>query len=214
LPKQGGDPVSELRTYAARRRWLSVALGCAGIAASANGEPARYELDPEHVTIAFLVEHIGYAKTLGTFRTATGEYTFDAATGTLSAVRVVVETDSVDTHHEARDRHLRSRDFLDSGTHAAMTFTATSARRTGESTFTVAGELTLLGVTRPLTLEATLNKTAPYPIGARAMVMGVSLRGTLQRSSFGMSYGVADDLVGDDVEILVEIEARRVEERR
>ena len=59
-------------------------------------------------------------------------------------------------------------------------------------------------------LEATWNKTAPYPIGTRAQVMGVSLRGTLQRSEFGMTYGVADNLVGDAVEIIVELEARRV----
>jgi polyisoprenoid-binding protein YceI len=91
-----------------------------------------------------------------------------------------------------------------------MTFTAASARRTGEHAFVVSGELELLGMRRPLMLEATVNKTAPYPIGARAEVMGVSLRGTLKRSEFGMTYGVADGLVGDEVEILVEIEARRV----
>ena len=68
----------------------------------------------------------------------------------------------------------------------------------------------MLGTRRPLVLEATLNKTAPYPIGARAEVMGVSLRGSLKRSEFGMTYGVADGLVGDDVEILIELEARRV----
>jgi polyisoprenoid-binding protein YceI len=90
-----------------------------------------------------------------------------------------------------------------------MTFTAASARRTGERTFLVSGELTLLGKRRPLTLDATLNKSAPYPFGDRAEVMGVSARGTLKRSDFGMTYGVADDLVGDEVEILIELEARR-----
>lgn len=178
---------------------------------AARAESARYELDPEHLTIAFLVEHIGYARTLGQFTAASGSFTFDTATGALSDVRVVVETSSVDTHHEARDRHVASRDFLDSGAHPAMTFTAQSARRTGERTFVVAGELELLGTRRPLELTATWNKTAPYPIGARAEVMGVSLRGTLKRSEFGMTYGVADDLVGDDVEIIVELEARRID---
>jgi polyisoprenoid-binding protein YceI len=126
-------------------------------------------------------------------------------------VRVVVETDSVDTHHEARDRHVKSRDFLDSGARPTMTFTAQSARRTGERTFVVVGELELLGTRRPLELTATWNKTAPYPVGARAEVMGVSLRGTLKRSEFGMTYGVADGLVGDEVEIIVELEARRID---
>ena len=204
--------MADLRAHAAWRRWPElVALTCAcGTAAGLSAEPARYELDPDHLTIAFLVEHIGYAKTLGMFRSASGGYTFDEAAGTLSAVRVVVETNSVDTHHEARDRHLTSRDFLDSAAHSTMTFTAESARRTGERTFAMTGELQLLGVAKPLTLEAVVNKSAPYPIGARAEVMGVSLRGVLQRSEFGMTYGVADGLVGDAVEILIELEARRV----
>jgi polyisoprenoid-binding protein YceI len=173
-------------------------------------EPVRYELDPEHLTIAFLVEHIGYAKTLGSFREASGGFTFDEATGTLAAVRVVVATASVDTAHEARDRHLESSDFLDSAAHPEMIFTATGAERTGERTFTIRGELALLGMRRPLTLEATWNKSAPYPIGPRTEVIGVSARGRLARSEFGMSDGVDDGLVGDDVEIIIELEARRV----
>ena len=175
----------------------------------AIAEPARYELDPSHTTVAFLVEHAGYAKTLGQFARASGAYTFDDASGTLSSLRVVVATDSVDTHHEARDRHLRSADFLDTAKHDEMTFAASAARRTGDNTFTVTGELTLLGRTRPLTLEATVNKSEPYPFGDRADVMGISARATLKRSDFGMTYGVADDLVGDDVEIIIELEARR-----
>lgn len=190
------------------RCWPALAL--AALAGHATAEPARYELDPEHLTIAFLVEHIGYAKTLGAFREASGEFTFDDATGALSAVRVTVATASVDTAHEARDGHLTSGDFLDSAAHPDMIFTASNAERTGERTFVVRGELELLGVRAPLVLEATWNKTAPYPIGARAEVIGVSLRGSLQRSAFGMTYGVADGLVGDDVELLIELEAHRI----
>lgn len=199
------------RDYGLHGLTLAAALCGAG---SARAEPARYELDPEHLTIAFLVEHIGYAKALGKFLTASGGYTFDSATGELGDVRVVVATASVDTHHEARDRHLRSPDFLASEIHPEMTFTATGAKRTGERTFEIAGELTLLGVARPLVLEAVWNKSAPYPIPPRTEVMGVSARGRLERSAFGMSYGVADGLVGDTVEIIIELEARRVEERR
>jgi polyisoprenoid-binding protein YceI len=183
----------------------AVAVAVSGVG---EAEPARFELDPAHTTVALLVEHIGYAKTLGQFLRASGGYTFDEETGTLSSLRVVVETDSIDTHHEARDRHLKSGDFLDTASHPEMTFTAEGAQRTGDDTFAVTGELTLLGATRPLTLEATLNKRAPYPIGDRAEVMGVSARGTLKRSEFGMTYGVADNLVGDEVEIIIEIEAR------
>jgi polyisoprenoid-binding protein YceI len=188
---------------------LGAVVASALVAGRAAAEPVRYELDPAHTTIAFLVEHAGYAKTLGQFLRAAGSYTFDDATGVVSDVSVVVETASVDTHHEARDRHLESGDFLNSEKHPEMTFTAASAQRTSESMFVVSGELTLLGTRRPLTLHATLNKSAPYPFGDRADAMGVSARGTLKRSEFGMTYGVADDLVGDEVEIVIELEARR-----
>jgi polyisoprenoid-binding protein YceI len=187
---------------------LALAAGFA-VGGRAAAEPARYELDPEHLTIAFMVEHIGYAKVLGQFLTASGGYTFDDATGALSDVRVVVDTNSVATHHDARDQHLRSRDFLDASSKPTLTFTAAGARRTGERTFSVDGELEWGGTRRPLVLEATWNKTAPYPIGARAEVMGVSLRGSLERSELGMTYGIDNGLVGDEVEILIELEARR-----
>jgi polyisoprenoid-binding protein YceI len=188
-----------------------VATAALGTVCTADAEPARYEIDPEHLTIAFLVEHIGYAKTLGRFLDASGTFTFDSATGTLGPVRVNVATASVTTHHEARDEHVRGRDFLASEAHPEMVFTATGAERIGERTFRVTGELTLLGVARPLTLEAVLNKSAPYPLPPRTEVIGVSARGRLQRSDFGMSYGVANGLVGDEVELIVELEARRVE---
>jgi polyisoprenoid-binding protein YceI len=195
-------------------RSLLIALTAAGLlAGAAAAEPARYELDPAHTTVAFLVEHVGYAKTLGQFLRVSGGFSFDGELGSLSALRVVVDTSSVDTHHEARDRHLRSGDFLDTAAHPEMVFTADGVQRTGEDTFTVNGQLGLRGISRPLSLLATLNKNAPYPIGDRAEVLGISARGTLKRSEFGMTYGVADNLVGDEVEIIIEIEARRRDER-
>jgi polyisoprenoid-binding protein YceI len=192
-------------------RWgIARAALVLGMAASVAAEPVRYELDPEHLTIAFLVEHLGYAKTLGAFRGASGAFTFDEATGEISTIRVVVNTNSVDTAHAARDRHLTSRDFLSSGEHPQMVFSAEGAERTDERSFVIVGDLELLGIRRPLTLEATLNKSAPYPIGARTDVIGVSARGRFKRSEFGMTYGVEGGLVGDDVEIIIELEARGV----
>ena len=191
---------------------LSMLAACGALASLARAEPARFALDPEHLTVAFLVEHIGYARTLGVFRKASGEFRYDEASGALSDVRVVVETASVDTAHAARDAHLRKKDFLDVTRHPTMTFTAKSARRRGERGYLVEGELELLGQKRPLVLEATLNKLDRYPIGppfAKPFVAGASARGRFKRSAFGMTYGVADGLVGDEVELIVELEARR-----
>lgn len=188
---------------------LAGVLACAGGASATDAAPATYEIDPDHATVAFLVAHIGYAKVLGRFTAVEGTFEFDEEAGELDNVAVTVAAASVATDHEARDRHVRDRDFLDAERFPNIAFAAARARRTGERTFAIVGELTLLGNTRPCVLQATLNKSAEYPIGDRAHVLGVSARGQLSRSEFGMFYGVANGLVGDEVEIIVEIEARR-----
>lgn len=180
--------------------------------AQAQAQAARYEIDPDHLTVAFLVDHIGYAKTLGLFRTARGSYSFDEAGARLSAVRIEVETASVFSNQRKRDEHLKGPDFLNSNEFPRMVFTAETARRTGERTFEIAGQLQLLGKTQPLTLQATWNKSAESPlggIGRKPYVMGVSARGSFKRSAFGMNYAVANGWVGDDVALIIEFEAVR-----
>jgi polyisoprenoid-binding protein YceI len=181
---------------------------------AAQAEPARYQIDPDHLSIGFLVDHIGYARTLGLFRKAEGSFTFDEQSGELTDLKVTVDTASVFTNQQKRDDHLRSADFLNSKEFPQMTFTAQSARRTGDKTFQIAGQLELLGKTRPLTLEATWNKSGEYPfggglLGGKPYVMGVSAHGTVTRSAYGMNYAVDNGWVGDEVELIIEFEARR-----
>jgi polyisoprenoid-binding protein YceI len=184
------------------------------LAAPAHPKPAKYEIDPEHFAVGFLVHHVSYSKVLGMFRKATGTYVFDEATGALSGVKLVVDTASVFTNHTKRDEHLKSADFLNAAEFPRMTFTADAARRTGDRTFVIEGRLELLGRTNPVTLEATWNKSAEYAFstslfGGKQYRMGVSARGSFKRSAFGMKYAVDNGWVGDDVELIVEFEARR-----
>lgn len=174
----------------------------------AHAAPARYQLDPEHITMGFLVEHLGYAKVLGMFRAARGSYSFDEDTGALSDVRIEVDTRSVFSNHAKRDQHLMSADFLNANEFPRMVFTASSAKKTGERSFEIAGQLELLGRSQPLTLTATWNKSGVSPID-RSYVMGVSARGSFKRSSYGMNYGVSNGWVGDDVPLIIEFEAKR-----
>ncbi|KIT14786.1 YceI family protein [Jannaschia aquimarina] len=190
-------------------RLVLVPFICA--AASAAAEPARYELDPAHTTIAFLVDHVGYAKTLGLFAEMTGSFVYDMETQDLSDVRVVVSTASLETLNDARDNHVLSSDFLDVESHPQMVFVADGGTPTGETTGTVEGELTLLGQTGPLTLDVTLNKAEVYPFGHQRFTLGLTVRGSLMRSDWGMDYGVANGLVGDEVTLIIEAEAMRVE---
>ena len=189
---------------------LMIGLGSANVSA----EPARYEIDPDHLSIGFLVDHVGYAKLLGMFRKASGSFTFDEASGELSDVVVTVDTESVFSNHRKRDEHLRSADFLNSAEFPQMVFRAQGATPIGERRYRIEGELELLGQSRPLTLEATWNKSAEYPfggglLGGKPYVTGVSARGSFLRSAYGMDYSVDNGWVGDEVELIIEFEAQR-----
>ena len=190
---------------------LGAALACAAGAVAA--EPEIYRVDPEHTSVSFLVEHVGYAKVIGRFDEVAGSFTYDPETGSVSELRVTVATDSVDTGHAARDEHLRKADFLDVRRHPEMVFEAEAAVPTGAEGEPVSGALEgtleLLDETRPIELDYTLNKAAEYPFGHGDFTLGISLRGTLSRSDWGMDYGVANGLVGDAVELLIETEANR-----
>jgi polyisoprenoid-binding protein YceI len=191
-----------------KRLALLAALWLAG--AAAHAQPARYQIDPEHFSVGFLVDHLGYAKVLGIFRESSGSYSFDEQTGALADVRLVVDARSVYTGHRRRDQHLASPDFLNAGEFREIVFTSATAKRTGERTFAVEGQLQMLGKAQPLTLTVTWNKSGKYEMpGTDAYVMGVSARGSFKRSAFGMSYGVANGWVGDTVELIVEFEAKR-----
>jgi len=181
---------------------LCLALGASPVFAAAE----RYTLDPAHTTLAFLIEHIGYAKTLGQFSGVTGSFNYDVDTQEVSDVSIVVDTNSVNSAHEARDKHVRSKDFLNVKKHPTMIFSAASATLT-DNAGEIAGELELLGQSLPLTLSVTLNKADNYPFGHKKFTLGVSARGNVQRSMYGMDYGVANAIVGDNVELIIEIEA-------
>lgn len=205
-------PPSRLMTF--RPPLLAACLAIGLGHASAWAEPARYEIDPDHLSIGFLVDHVGYAKTLGMFREASGSYTFDESTGELRDVVVTIDTESVFSNHRKRDEHLRSADFLNSAEFPQMVFRAQGATSVEDRRYRIEGELELLGQSRPLTLEASWNKSAEYPfggglLGGKPYVMGVSARGSFLRSAYGMDYSVDNGWVGDEVELIIEFEARR-----
>jgi len=192
--------------------WLLAALSIGS--APVHAEPAEYRIDPDHLSVGFLVEHIGYAATLGMFRKAEGNFRFDEQTGVMTDLRVVVDTASAFTNHKKRDDHLRAADFLNSREFPQMVFTAAEVRPVAERRYEVQGQLELLGQSRPLILEATWNKSAEYPFGGgvfggKPYVMGVSARGSFKRSDFGMNYAVDNGWVGDEVRLIIEFEAIR-----
>ncbi|MEO0401856.1 MAG: YceI family protein [Pseudomonadota bacterium] len=179
--------------------------------AAVQADMARYELDLEHTVVYFTVDHIGYSKTLGIFTELGGEFMFDADSQTLGDVSVSIDAGSVNTFNAARDGHVKNRDFLHVSEHPQITFVASGGAPSSNTAGTVTGDLTILGVTQPVTLDVTLNKAAAYPFGHQREVLGLSMSTTIQRSAFGMDYGVANGLVGDEVIINIETEAMKME---
>lgn len=213
------SPIDTRRVEQGRRSGPRGALALAATLAllsnqAAVAAPEKYVIDPEHLSVGFLVTHLGYSRVLGMFRETSGSYTYDPDTGRLSDVEITIMTDSVFTNHRKRDDHLRSADFLNSKEFPKMVFRAGEAMRGSDRSFDITGQLELLGKKNPVSLAATINKAAPYeitatPFESRPWVMGVSARGSVPRTAYGMNYAASNGWVGDEIELIIEFEARR-----
>lgn len=192
-------------------RFMMTAALVATLGSAAHAEMASYVLDPEHTTVSFAIDHMGYAKTLGVFTTLTGGFMYDAQTQELGAVSVTIDAASLESFNAARDAHVIESDFLDVATHPEITFNANGGSATTPTRGRVTGDLKIRGQARAVTLDVSLNKAAPYPFGHKREVLGLSMSTAIQRSDFGMSYGVANGLVGDTVTISIETEAIKMD---
>ncbi|MDI9245610.1 YceI family protein [Marinobacter sp. CHS3-4] len=179
------------------------------MALPALAEPETYVVDDEHFSMTFEVQHIGYAPVMGMFRDVEGQFDYDEQNNTLTSGQLTFDSKSVFTNHDKRDDHLRSKDFLSSSKYPEITFSVTDFESTGENTGVVTGDLTLLGQTRPVDVNITLNKAAEYPIGHEDYTLGMTAEATIKRSEWGMTYGVGNDLVGDEVKLRFGFEAVR-----
>lgn len=196
-----------------RFRWLpGLALGAALLppAMDVAAEPRRFVIDEAHVSVGFLAGHARFADVLGRFTEVSGAFVYDEEARALASGRIVVAADSVFTGDEDRDEHLRDRDFLHVDAYPRIVFTVTGYAPEGGDGGRLHGELELLGETRPLSLEVTINRTGEHPIGG-AYTLGASARGSLQRSEFGMDYALEGDLVSDRIDLIIELEAVRQE---
>lgn len=173
----------------------------------ALAEPQTFLIDEDHLSIVFLVDHIGYQRQFGQFLEARGSFVYDPEANVLSAGEVTIAADSVFTNHDRRDRHLRNDDFLDARAYPEIRYLITGHQALDGGRHRVDGELTLLDQTRPVSLEVTLNKAADYPFGHGKFTLGLSARTTILRSDWGMDYGVDGGLVGDEVDLWFEFEA-------
>ncbi len=166
-----------------------------------------YTIDASHSRIGFAVRHAMISKVRGHFGDVAGTVRIGDDL-TESSVDVSVQLAGIDTGNDQRDDHLRSPDFLDVDQYPTMTFTATSVTPTDDASATLVGELTVHGVTKPITLDVAFEGAARDPFGSERL--GFSASGEIQREAFGLTWNQALEtggvLVGKTVKIEIEAE--------
>jgi polyisoprenoid-binding protein YceI len=184
---------------------LATALPLVAIAA-----PESYTMDPYHTFANFEVDHNGVSTIRGRFDRQSGKFSIDRAAKSGS-VELAVETASVSTgdndkggRPRSRDEHLRSADFFNVAEFPQMTFKSTAVKFSGEAPAEISGNVTLLGVTRPVTLHVDRWVCKPNPMSKKDMCGG-NFSGAIKRSDFGMKFAIPG--VSDEVKLFIGVEA-------
>lgn len=174
-----------------------------------------YRPDPAHMRLWFVVDHLGFSKYMALFTKVDAELQFDPENPKAMSVKASVDVASLETHNPATDYNFNEivagEDLLNAPTHPQATFVSTKIELTGDETADVTGDMTLNGVTKPVVWKARYNGGWGHmpldTLGARA---GFSLETTINRSDFGIDFGLPEPGsemgVGDAVQIFVEVE--------
>lgn len=173
--------------------------------ALATAEPMEYSLDMSHSRVFFDVDHQGYSMMRGMFRSFDGTLMYDEEDPSASSVSISIDADSVDMYHDGLNNHLKNDDFFGVETHPSLMFESTSVEDLGDGQLRVNGNLTMLGQTHPVSLDAVHNQMGQVRGGATKV--GFSATGSLDRTAYGMNFGAGN--IGTDVNFSIEIEATR-----
>jgi polyisoprenoid-binding protein YceI len=176
---------------------ISIALPLSAFAADS------YTIDPAHTFPHFSINHLGFSTMQGRFDKTSGTVTLDRAAKSGS-VEVSIETASVSTGFAKRDDHLKSPDFFNAAEFPAITYKSTAMHFKGDTPSSVDGNLTIMGVTKPVTLTIDAFNCGTNPMNKKDEC-GAGATAQIKRSDFGVKYGLP--AVGDDVKLVLEIEA-------
>lgn len=183
---------------------LSAALILAAVAAApAMAAPETFVADGTHTFSRFSYNHFGYSQQLSRFNKNSGKVVFDKVAKTGS-VDILIDTTSVDTGYDTFNEHIQGEDFLDTAKYPTATFKSTKVTFEGDKPAKVEGNLTLKGVTKPVTLTVTSFQAMPHPM-LKKDAIGANAWTVIKRSEF--NAGKYAPYVGDEVRIDVSIEA-------
>ncbi|TBR36318.1 MULTISPECIES: YceI family protein [Dyella] len=181
-----------------------VLAGLLGAAVGVHADPVTYKLDPGHTNVLFTWNHFGYSNPTANLGISEGTLVFDEKNPAKSSVEVTLPLSNLDTHVTKLDEHLKKADFFDAEKFPTVTFKSTKVEAAGNGKFKVTGDLTVHGVTKPVVLDATLNKVGPHPM-MKVQAIGFDATTTIKRSDFGVAMYVPN--VSDEIKIHITTEA-------
>ena len=192
-------------------RTATLAAACA-LALTAPAQAAdTFTLDPMHTQVAWSINHFGFSNPSGKFAMITGSLTLDQEHPEKSSVNAVIKIGNLVTGLDKLNEHLFSDKFFDVAKFPEATFTSTDVKVTGTNTAQVTGNLTIHGITKPVTLDVKLNKVGQNMM--KKNTAGFSATTTVKRSDFGMTTYLTTDpnqpLLGDEVKLEIESEANQ-----
>jgi len=189
-----------------------VALMSAAVFAAELPVPSgSYGLDKTHGYITFSYTHLGFSNPQVGFNAFDVDLQLDAKNPGNSSFSVVIDAASIDSRVAEFDRHLHGDDYFAVGVHPQITFVSSAVVMTSANTADISGELKIKGVSKPVTLKATLNKAGMHPL-QRVPALGVSARATIKRSAWGLSKYVP--MVSDEVDLEIEVELALAPEKQ
>lgn len=184
-------------------RYVALA-GLLVTAGTAVAAPVTYKLDPGHTMVLFSWNHFGFSNPTADLGQVDGTLVYDEAAPTKATVEVTLPLAGLDTFVPKLDEHLKSADFLDAAKYPTVTFKSTKVTSAGKDKLKVTGDLTVHGVTKPVTLDVTVNKVGPHPM-MKVQTAGFDATATIKRSDFGVGAYVPN--VSDEIKIRITTEA-------
>jgi len=195
----------------ARSALAAILLGLAlNASAGLSDVPSgNYGLDKSHGYITYTYSHMGYSTPHVGFRSFDVGLVLDNENTANNAVDVTIDATSIDSRVDAFNGHLNGPNFFDTANHPTITFKSTSFEAADEDKFSIAGDLTIKGVTKSVTLDATLVKAANHPM-RKTPTIGVTAQTKVSRSEWGLSRAVPN--VGDEITIFISVELTKSKE--
>ena len=189
------------------RRFIFASAAAATLVLSATAIAAQtYVMDARHSEVRFAWSHFGVSKMSGMILNYSGRINFDPASPENSKLEFTGKVDSLWTHVEKLDEHLKGPQFFEAAKFPEITFKSTKVEKTGETTGKITGDLTIKGVTKPVTLDVELNFKGLYPF-LNKPALGFSAKTTINRSDFGITKGIP--AVSDEIRITIETEMQQ-----